>query len=158
MPVTDADPSIEGRRFTALIADGLLALGCALVVGVVSGTEGGKAVLDLASPAFWGAAIAAGLGFSFFNQVVLTLSAQASIGKLLTGLRVVRTTDAGRPRPWQSCVRWLFGLTWLVIMVPIHVLTDSDLDQQDAAGLRIVRRRMMRRRRIVRRPRGEQSA
>ncbi|NED93113.1 RDD family protein, partial [Streptomyces sp. SID11233] len=36
--------------------------------------------------------------------------------------------------------RWLFGFYWMIVFVPIHLAADSSVEQQDAVGLRTVRR------------------
>nr|WP_245239003.1 hypothetical protein [Streptomyces sp. MZ04] len=59
---------------------------------------------------------------------------------MLTGLRVVRASDGDRPRFLRLAGRWLFGFYWMVVFVPLHVVTDSGVEQRDAVGLRIVRR------------------
>lgn len=53
------------------------------------------------------------LAVSFANHVVLTLLTRASVGKLITGIRVVRAADGGRPGPFRLIWRWLAGLCWL---------------------------------------------
>ncbi|MFJ3983670.1 RDD family protein [Streptomyces fungicidicus] len=91
-------------------------------------------------PAFWAASVVAVLAVSFTNQVLFTLVARASLGKLATGLRVIRTSDEGRAGFVRLVGRWLFGFFWSIVFVPLHLATDSNVEQQDAVGLRIVRR------------------
>ncbi|MEV7193762.1 RDD family protein [Streptomyces sp. NPDC093510] len=138
-PLAPPDRPTQPRRLTAAAVDALLALLCGLAAAVAAGVTVAAGVVEVRvqSPAMWGAA----LGFSFLNHVLLTRLARASLGKLTTGLRVVRARDAGRPRLPALTGRWLFGFYWMVVFVPLHVLTDSDVEQQDAAGVRTVRRR-----------------
>ncbi|MFJ8308922.1 MULTISPECIES: RDD family protein [unclassified Streptomyces] len=139
----DAAPAIEGRRFFALIIDGALGalsgiIGAPILMALM--TRGEESV-QVTSPLFWVVGISAALCFSFLNHVALTALTRASVGKFLTGLRVVTPIGHRRPTPGEALGRWVFGLFWMVVYVPIHVLTDSSLDQQDAVGLQIMRRR-----------------
>ncbi|WP_314412644.1 RDD family protein [Streptomyces kroppenstedtii] len=131
------------RRITAATIDALTALVCGLAAGAAIGVKVVDGVVELRpqSPAVWGAALGTALGLSFVNHVLLTLATRASLGKLVTGLRVVRAPDGGHPRFLRLIGRWLFGFYWTVVFVPIHLATDSDVEQQDAVGLRIVRRK-----------------
>lgn len=88
----------------------------------------------------WAAIPAAAIAFSFCNHVLLPLAAHASLGKAICGLRVASVVDSRRPRLLQFAGRWLFGFYWTLVWVPIHVVSDSDVEQQDAVGLRVVRR------------------
>ncbi|MEU9191065.1 RDD family protein [Streptomyces sp. NPDC048484] len=130
------------RRVTAACLDALLALFCGLAAGAAVGVKvvGGVVELRLHSPTVWAAALGVAFGFSFLNHVLLTFVTRASLGKLTTGVRVVRTSDGGRPAFLRLIGRWLFGFYWMVVFVPIHVATDSDVEQQDAVGMRVVRR------------------
>ncbi|MFS8204852.1 RDD family protein [Streptomyces sp. CWNU-52B] len=141
-PTRDPAPA-QARRITAATIDALAALVCGLAAGAAAGVKviDGVAELRPQSPTVWGAALGAALGLSFANHVLLTLAARASVGKLVTGLRVVRVPDGGRPRFFRLIGRWLFGFYWTAVFVPIHLATDSDVEQQDAMGLRIVRRK-----------------
>ncbi|MFE5257246.1 RDD family protein [Streptomyces coelicoflavus] len=119
----------------------------ALVSGIIAGTasavgQAGQDVAQLqpASPAFWGVALGTALAVSFTNHVVLTTVTRASLGKAVAGLRVVRSSDGGPARFVRLLGRWLFGYYWLIVFVPLHLATDSDVKQQDAVGVRIVRR------------------
>ncbi|PSM38765.1 RDD family protein [Streptomyces dioscori] len=131
------------RRITAAVVDALTALMCGLAAGAATGVKVVDGVVELRpqSPAVWGAALGAALSVSFVNHVLLTLATRASLGKLVAGLRVVRASDGGHPRFLRLTGRWLFGFYWTVVFVPIHLATDSDVEQQDAVGLRIVRRK-----------------
>ncbi|WJV46910.1 RDD family protein [Streptomyces flavofungini] len=146
-PSLPAPPS-SARRITAAVLDALLALVCGLTAGAAAGVKVVDGVVELrpSSPSVWGAAVGALLAVSFVNHVLLTLAARASVGKLLTGLRVVRVPDSDAPAslrrpPFLRLIgRWLFGFYWTVVFVPIHLAADSDVEQQDAVGLRVVRR------------------
>ncbi|MEV7525058.1 RDD family protein [Streptomyces sp. NPDC091371] len=132
-PGAASAPPTEGRRLTSVAIDGALA--------ALFGLGGGAGALAAGTASWWWAAIlAAALAFSFCNHVVLTSAARASVGKAVCGLRVVRAVDGGRPRFMQLVGRWLFGFSWMVVFVPIHVFADSGVEQQDAVGLRVVRR------------------
>ncbi|GAA2641214.1 RDD family protein [Streptomyces vastus] len=137
-----AEPPSQARRVTAASVDALVALVCGLTAGAAAGVTVVDGVVELRpqSPAVWGAALGVTIGLSFVNHVLLTLATRASLGKLLTGLRVVRPSDGGHPGFFRLIGRWLFGFYWMVVFVPIHLATESDVEQQDAVGLRIVRR------------------
>ncbi|MER6620843.1 RDD family protein [Streptomyces sp. NPDC000931] len=138
-----ASPS-EARRLAAVCLDAFIALVGGVVAGaaVAVGTAAGSGVTELqpASPGFWGPVAGAIIALSFANQVLLTLATRASLGKLVTGLRVVRSSDGGRAGFVRLVGRWLFGFYWLIVFVPLHLATDSNVEQQDAVGMRIVRR------------------
>ncbi|MEU6678773.1 RDD family protein [Streptomyces sp. NPDC046925] len=141
-PVAPTQP----RTVTAAVVDALIALASGLVAGAAAGVKVSDGVVELRpqSPAVWGLALGVAVAVSFANHVLLTLAARASCGKLLTGVRVVRAADGGRPRFLRLVGRWLFGFYWMILFVPLHLATDSDVEQQDAAGLRMVRRRTIR--------------
>ncbi|MFV0128102.1 RDD family protein [Streptomyces sp. HMX112] len=101
---------------------------------------------------------------SFVNQVVLTVLFRASAGKLLTGIRVIRASDGGRPGFWRTVRRWLSGLCWLPLQ-PWYWLRslardvgrgrapargtvadndDGELYGADLSGLRYARRKDLR--------------
>ncbi|MGW6057310.1 RDD family protein [Streptomyces sp. NPDC055189] len=144
-PVRDMAPS-QARRVTAAVIDALIALACGLAAGVAAGVKVSDGVVELRpqSPTVWGLALGVAAGVSCVNHVLLTLAARASLGKLITGLRVVRVSDGRRPGLLRLFGRWLFGFYWMVLFVPLHLATDSDVEQQDAVGLRMVRRRTIR--------------
>ncbi|MFD9861983.1 RDD family protein [Streptomyces alboflavus] len=133
----------SARRITAAVVDALLALVCGVAAGAAAGIKVVDGVVELrpASPTVWGAAVGALFAVSFVNHVLLTLATRASLGKLLTGGRVVRAADGGRPTFLRLVGRWFFGFYWMLVFVPVHLATDSDVEQQDAVGLRVVRRR-----------------
>ncbi|MEU9183952.1 RDD family protein [Streptomyces sp. NPDC048484] len=132
----------QARRITAASVDALVALVCGLAAGAAAGVTVVDGVVELRpqSPTVWGSALGAALGLSLVNHVLLTLAARASLGKLLAGLRVIRMSDGGRPGFFRLIGRWLFGFYWMVLFVPIHLAVEDDVDQQDAVGLRVVRR------------------
>lgn len=137
----DAAPT-QARRVTAAVVDAFIALLCGLTAGTAAGVKVVDGIVELRpqSPAVWGTALGAAIGLSFLNHVLLTFAIRASLGKLVAGLRVVRATDGGRPGFFRLVGRWLFGFYWMVVFVPIHLATDSDVEQQDAVGLRMARR------------------
>lgn len=139
---TARDEAPQARRVTAAVIDAALALLCGLAAGLVAGVEvvDSVAVLRPGSPRFWGVALGAALAFSFLNHVLLAWATRAGLGKLVTGLRVIRVSDGGRPGVPRLAGRWLFGFYWAVVFVPVHVAADSDIESVDAAGLRTVRR------------------
>lgn len=129
MAPTDVPPlASSNRRIVPIWTDGLLALGA----GVIGGELLGRA------SNFWAAAIGALLLLSFCNHVILTVLTGGSIGKLISGLRLVRTSDLGKPGLGQATRRWLWGFFYIAIS-PVLMLTGSDVDHLDIAGLRIVR-------------------
>ncbi|MFD0548388.1 RDD family protein [Streptomyces rectiviolaceus] len=130
------------RKATAAVVDALVALACGLAAGAVAGVKVSDGVVELRpqSPAVWGLALGVAVGVSFANHVLLTLAARASLGKVITGVRVIRACDGRRPGLFRLIGRWLFGFYWMVLFVPLHLATDSDVEQQDAVGLRMVRR------------------
>ncbi|MGW0904317.1 RDD family protein [Streptomyces sp. NPDC002853] len=132
----------QARRVTAAVIDALFALMCGLAAGAATGVEVSDGVVELRpqSPSVWGAALGVALGVSFVNHVLLTQAARGSLGKLMTGLRVVRASDGRRPGLVRLTGRWLFGFYWMIVFVPVHVATDSDVEQQDAVGVRVRRR------------------
>ncbi|NEB07305.1 RDD family protein [Streptomyces coelicoflavus] len=141
-PGPAASPS-EALRLVAVSLDALFALVSGIVVGTASAVaQAGHDVAQLqpASAAFWGVALGTALAVSFANHVVLTTVTRASLGKAVAGLRVVRSSDGGRARFIRLLGRWLFGYYWLIVFVPLHLATDSDVEQQDAVGLCTVRR------------------
>lgn len=136
MTSTDVPPrASSNRRIVPPFTDGLLALGSGLIVGE---TLYGTAY-------YWPAVIGVLLGVSFGNHVILTILTAGSIGKLLTGLRIVRVDDLAKPTLAQATRRWLWGFLYIAVS-PVLFLTGTDLDHLDIAGLRIVRRADLRRR------------
>ncbi|MET8556705.1 RDD family protein [Streptomyces sp. NPDC004959] len=133
---------MQARRVSAAVVDALVALVCGLAAGVAAGVEvvDGVAELRPGSPAVWGTALATALALSFLNHVLLTFAVRASLGKLVTGLRVVRASDGRRPGFLRLIGRWLFGFYWMIVFVPLHVAADSSVEQQDAVALRTIRR------------------
>ncbi|MFF9817091.1 RDD family protein [Streptomyces sp. NPDC014006] len=140
-PLATTTPG-EGRRLTAVSLDAVLAVAVGLAAAVVTGvrTGEGPSAVPL-TPRAGAVALAASLAVSFANHVLLTWATRASLGKLAAGLRVVRAADGGRAGPARLVGRWLWGFGWAVVAVPLHVATDSDVEQQDAMGLRVVRGR-----------------
>ncbi|MFF1695899.1 RDD family protein [Streptomyces sp. NPDC058257] len=140
-PARDVAPA-PARKATSAVIDALIALVCALAAGAAAGVQVSDGVVELRvrSATVWGTALGVAVGVSFVNHVLLTLAARASLGKVITGLRVVRAADGRRPGPLRLVGRWLFGFYWMVLFVPLHLATDSDVEQQDAVGLRLARR------------------
>lgn len=93
---------------------------------------------------YWPTFAGALLLVSFCNHVLLTVLAGGSVGKLISGLRLVRTSDLRRPAVGQAIHRWAWGFFYIAIS-PVLFLTNSDIDHLDIAGLRIVRRADLRR-------------
>lgn len=136
-------PPAQARRITAASADAILALLCGLAAG---GAAGGVNVVDGVveirplSPSVWGTATGAAIAVSFLNHVLLTVAVRASLGKLLTGLRVVRSSDGGRPGFFRLIGRWLCGFYLAFVIVPLSVVLEDDPEHLDAVGLRTLRR------------------
>lgn len=132
----------QARRVTAAVIDALVSLLSGLAAGAAAGVRVSEGVVELRpqAPAVWGLALGTALGVSFVNHVLLTQAARAGVGKLVTGLRVDRVRDGRRPGLLRLCGRWLFGFYWMIVFVPLHVATDSEVEQQDAVGVRVRRR------------------
>ncbi|MFD4478909.1 RDD family protein [Streptomyces sp. NPDC058471] len=135
-------PPSQARRVTAAVIDALVALVCGIAAGATAGVRVSDGVVELRpqSPTVWGLALGVAVGVSFVNHVLLTRAVRASVGKALAGLRVVRASDGRRPGLVRLTGRWLFGFYWMIVFVPVHVATDSDVEQQDAVGVRVGRR------------------
>ncbi|MFI6688385.1 RDD family protein [Streptomyces sp. NPDC050485] len=155
-PVAPAVPCPIGnhlRRDLAVLLDTIWALLCGLITLIISvvvqeglatytGSEVSWKLVGLRGLAVAAAAMIAG---SFTNQVLLTMWTGASLGKFTTLLCVVRVEDGARPRFRPTVRRWLYGLAYLIAVLPFAALglTDfggSDGPRHDAMGLRIVRR------------------
>ncbi|MGW7268889.1 RDD family protein [Streptomyces sp. NPDC054864] len=132
----------QARRVTAAVIDGLLALVCGVAAGGAAGVKVSDGVVEVRplSPAVWGLALGVAVAVSFVNHVLLTQAARASLGKVISGLRVGRASDGRRPGLLRLTGRWLFGFYWMVVFVPVLLATDSDVEQQDAVGVRVERR------------------
>ncbi|WP_327157045.1 RDD family protein [Streptomyces tubercidicus] len=120
------------RRFGAILLDGLLAL----IAGYVALSSADHAGLP-ALQTFYAVAGAA-FGLSFLNYVLLTRIAGASLGKFAVRTRVIRETDASRPRLPRLFRRWLGGYLFLVVWI-IAACFDMEDDPEDFCGLRLVR-------------------
>ncbi|WP_157249242.1 RDD family protein [Nonomuraea typhae] len=119
----------SNRRIVPIWTDGLLAIGA----GIVGGELFGRTIN------YWAAVVGALLVASLCNHVILSVLAGGSIGKLISGLRIIRTADLGKPGFGQAIRRWLWGFFYIVIS-PVLFLSGSDVDHLDIAGLRIVRK------------------
>ncbi|WP_344897227.1 RDD family protein [Nonomuraea antimicrobica] len=129
MAPTEIPPlASSNRRILPIWTDGLLALGA----GAVGGEVLGRTVN------YWAAAVGTLLLVSFCNHVILTASAGGSIGKIISGLRLIRISDLGKPSIGQAIRRWLWGFFYILIS-PVLILSGSDVDHLDVADLRIVR-------------------
>ncbi|MFD4682321.1 RDD family protein, partial [Streptomyces sp. NPDC058461] len=131
-PCRAAPPS---RTHIAVVLDAALTAGCGLAAAVA------VIAADLLGPElpFWRTALGTALAVSFGNHVLLTRLTGASLGKLATGLRMVRDTDAGRPGVSALTRRWLFGFCWTVLFA-LRAAGEHTLDREDAVGIRTVRR------------------
>jgi hypothetical protein len=124
-----------------VVLDALLALACGLVAGVAVIAAGDRVqFMGSQDKAFWLAALAGVIAGSFANQVLLTFAFRGSVGKLLAGLRVVAAADGRRAGPARIVGRWAAGFYWGLVIVPLHVAANSDVEQADLVGLRVVRR------------------
>ncbi|MDG4857795.1 RDD family protein [Streptomyces sp. T-3] len=148
----------EGRRYLAVTCDVLVTLG---VLGLVGDVVEERYNAESQSGRQFLLVLGTLLAVSFVNHVVLTLMARASVGKLITGIRVVRAKDGGWPDPFRLIWRWLAGLCWLPLQpyywlrgeistftgsrrVPRGTVRDSDdgeIYAPDLCGLRPVRRK-----------------
>ncbi|MGW2818263.1 RDD family protein [Streptomyces sp. NPDC001415] len=155
-PVAPALPCPIGdhpRRDLAVLLDMLWAVLCGLIglfIGVVvqeslaahTGADVSWKAIGLRGLVI---AVAAMLGASFANQVLLTMWTGASVGKHVTLLRVVRVDTIARPCFAQTVRRWLYGLVFVIAVLPLAALQVTDIGgpdgpRHDAMGLRIVRR------------------
>ncbi|MDQ8701417.1 RDD family protein [Streptomyces sp. LHD-70] len=121
------------RRLFAALVDGLIALfgGLKLAELLTEGESVGT---------FWGYAVGLVLGISFVHHVFGALIFRATVGKFLFTTRVVRSEDCGRPRFWQTVRRWLLGLTWLPMQLPLSLISgEGEPYDDDHCGLRYVR-------------------
>ena len=155
-PYTPPRRAGELRRYTAATVDLLLPVTLGLLASLAVGRDAGPDGTpegDRASAAALGVLI----GVSFLNHTLLTWISGASVGKLLTGIRAVRTVDGTRPGPFRLTWRWLAGLCWLPLQPYYwlrswaHVFTghssrgtvrdneDGEL-YEDICGVRHVRR------------------
>ncbi|MFD7541288.1 RDD family protein [Streptomyces sp. NPDC059819] len=141
------------RRDLAVLLDMLWALLCGLIffalctiaqagLATVHGSDVPWKRIALLGLAVGVATMIAG---SFINQVLLTVWTRASLGKHAASLRVVRVDTVTRPRFPQAVRRWLYGLGFVVIVLPFAALQLTDIGgpegpRHDAMGLRIVRR------------------
>ncbi|MEV0380532.1 RDD family protein [Nonomuraea sp. NPDC050643] len=119
----------SNRRILPIWTDGLFAV----AVGIIGGELLGRTVN------YWVAVAGTLLLASFCNHVLLTITVGGSIGKLISGLRLIRVSDLSKPGIGQAVHRWLWGFFYIVIS-PVLFLTGSDVDHLDIAGLRIVRK------------------
>ncbi|MFJ8308919.1 MULTISPECIES: RDD family protein [unclassified Streptomyces] len=133
------------RRYGGAAIDGVLAVLAGAVCGLLYIMWFSVHQPEPAAPPLKGLALRTLAGvaaFSFANQVLLTQLCRASLGKLMTGTRVVRIADAGRPWPWQLLWRWLGGVLYGCTIVPLaYALGGSEAPPADFAGVRIVRRK-----------------
>ncbi|GGM62281.1 hypothetical protein GCM10010106_05410 [Thermopolyspora flexuosa] len=133
-------PASEARRAFSSAVDAILSLAGGLAGAAALSVDPAEGTVRLGEPRFWIALAGIALGVSFCNHVVLTALGLASVGKLLTGTRLVRESDGARPGLLQMVRRWLWGFYWMLVIVPISVASMSDVNQEDMAGLRLVRR------------------
>lgn len=144
------------RRMCAVVLDAILAWSVWSAAAAVLGK--GEWLPGLSGAAELGFLVGVVVGASFANQVLLTLMTRASVGKLLTGIRVVRAADGRRPGPFRLTWRWLSGLCWLplqpyywlrswISLLTGHVSRGTVRDNEDGelyegiCGLRYVRRK-----------------
>ncbi|MFE0189503.1 RDD family protein [Streptomyces sp. NPDC058989] len=125
------------RRLGAVLLDGLLALTAALIA--MRATERA----DLPGMQVFYATAGACFGLSFLNHVVLTRIGGASIGKFAVRTRVVRETDASRPRLPRLFRRWLGGYLFVLVWI-IAAFFDMAEGPEDFCGIRLVRFRDLR--------------
>ncbi|GGM89564.1 hypothetical protein GCM10010106_41260 [Thermopolyspora flexuosa] len=135
MAPTEVPPlASSNRRIIPIWTDGPLAL----FAGSVGAVLFGRILHE------WVAFACTLLLWSFCNHVLLTVAVGGSIGKLIGGLRLIRTADLRKPTFRQAVHRWLWGFFYILIS-PFLMLTGTDVDHLDIAGLRIVRRADLRR-------------
>ncbi|MFI6767884.1 RDD family protein [Streptomyces sp. NPDC050355] len=125
------------RRLGAVLLDGLLTLGAALIAMRAADRAG------LPDMQVLYATLGAGFGLSFLNHVVLTRIGGASIGKFAVRTRVIRETDASRPRLPRLFRRWLGGYLFILVWI-IAAFFDAAEGPEDFCGIRLVRFRDLR--------------
>ncbi|MFJ8310952.1 MULTISPECIES: RDD family protein [unclassified Streptomyces] len=141
------------RRDLAVLLDMIWAALCGLIVLIISVVVQESLATRAGSDISWkvtglhglAIAVAAMLAASFTNQVLLTVWTRASLGKHATLLRVVRVDTTARPRFPQTVRRWLYGLAYVIAVLPLAALQVTDIGgpdgpRHDAMGLRTVRR------------------
>ncbi|MFE9121374.1 RDD family protein [Streptomyces sp. NPDC007172] len=140
------------RRDLAVLLDMLWALLCGLIaLAVCVVAQAGLATMH-GSDVPWkriallslAVGVAMMVAASFANQVLLTVWTRASLGKHALSLRVVRVDSLTRPRFPQAVRRWLYGLGFVIVVLPFAALQLTDIGgpdgpRHDAMGLRIVR-------------------
>jgi len=135
MTPTEVPPlASSNRRIIPMWTDGPLAL----LAGAVGAELLGRIIN------YWVAFACTLLLWSFCNHVLLTITAGGSVGKLIAGLRLIRTADLRKPTFRQAVHRWLWGFFYMLVS-PVLYLTGTDLVHLDVAGLRVVRRADLRR-------------
>ncbi|HJP75701.1 MAG TPA: RDD family protein [Pseudonocardiaceae bacterium] len=126
------------RRTLGFTVDLLLHLGCA--VGAFFGSKHVPSLSHL--PTVW--AIVAWFVVSFVHRVLIQWATQASLGKALFGLRLVRPVDGGRVGFGMLVKAWLVSI-WATILTvgSIAGSASGDVDE-NSFMLPVVRRRDIR--------------
>lgn len=105
------DPRYPSSRRLRRVFSFVIDLVVHLVIGMV---VLGSAPMD---PAF---ALLAGVGAFFaasiLDRIVLQRICRATVGKLITGLRVIRDDTGGPPTVWALVKDWLFGVLAVLFM------------------------------------------
>ncbi|MEV4316891.1 RDD family protein [Actinocrispum sp. NPDC049592] len=103
-------PSPTGRRaFWSFVLDMIVHLG--LAFGVAVGVAHGKFTDG------WliaGVTLAGFVGFSIVDRIIVQWALQATVGKLITGLRLIRKDNGGRAPLWVYVRDWLLRTLGLV--------------------------------------------
>lgn len=123
------------RRALGFMVDLVLHLGCA--VGVFFGSEHVPSLSHL--PTVW--AVVAWFVVSFVHRVLIQWGTQASLGKALFGLRMVRPVDGGRVGFGTLAKAWLVSI-WATIVAAASLAgsTGNDNFDENSFMLPVVRR------------------
>jgi uncharacterized RDD family membrane protein YckC len=127
------------RRALGFTVDLILHLGCA--VGAFFGSERVPSLSHL--PTVW--AIVAWFVVSFVHRVLIQWATQASLGKALFGLRLVRPEDGGRVGFGTLVKAWLVSILATIVTVgSIAGSSGGDGIDENTFMLPVIRRRDVR--------------
>lgn len=94
---------VFGRTVLAIAIDTGLHLGLATVVFLQVRTDAGTGTAILSFLGLW-------IGLSMLHRIVVQRIFQATLGKAVTGLRVIREDTGGPPTLWRLVRAWFRGL------------------------------------------------
>ncbi|MGH3736019.1 MAG: RDD family protein [Micromonosporaceae bacterium] len=94
---------VFGRTVLAIALDAVLHLGLATAVFLVARTAVGTGTAVLYFLGVW-------IGLSLLHRIVVQRIFQTTLGKAVTGLRMIREDTGGRPTLWLLVRAWFRGL------------------------------------------------